>query len=75
VAINQVIHAEVAVGLESLDRLERALSGVGMRRLSLPWGASLLTARVRSGSTWRAVAVGASCFRTSSSVRTPRPAA
>ena len=45
VAINQVIYAEIAVGFQSQERLERTLNGVGIRRLSLPWAASWLTAR------------------------------
>lgn len=43
-AINQVIHAEVAVGFASQDRLERTL-GVGLVRLGLPWATSWLVAR------------------------------
>ncbi len=45
VGINQVIYAEIAVGFESQERLERTLNGVGIRRLTLPWSASWLTAR------------------------------
>jgi len=39
-AINQVVYAEVAVGFASSERLERALQGVGLKRLSLPWAAA-----------------------------------
>jgi len=44
VAINQVIYAEVAVGFATQDRLERALQGVGIKRLSLPWASAWLVA-------------------------------
>jgi predicted nucleic acid-binding protein len=42
VAINQVIYAEIAVGFSTRERLERALQGVGIRRLSLPWASAWL---------------------------------
>lgn len=45
IGINQVIYAELAVGFATRERLERALGGVGVRRLALPWAASWLTAR------------------------------
>jgi predicted nucleic acid-binding protein len=44
VAINQVIYAEVAVGFATQARLERALQGVGIKRLSLPWASAWLVA-------------------------------
>ena len=40
VAINQVVYAEVAVGFSSAASLERALQGVGLERLSIPWSAA-----------------------------------
>ena len=40
VAINQVVYAEVAVGFASQERFERVLSGLGFRRLNLPFGAA-----------------------------------
>jgi predicted nucleic acid-binding protein len=44
VAINQVIYAEVAVGFATKERLERALQGAGIKRLSLPWASGWLVA-------------------------------
>jgi predicted nucleic acid-binding protein len=44
VAINQVVYAEVAVGFATQQRLERALQGVGIKRLSLPWASAWLVA-------------------------------
>lgn len=44
-AINQIVYAELAVGFASLERLERTLQGVGLKRLSLPWAASWLVSR------------------------------
>jgi predicted nucleic acid-binding protein len=40
VAINQVVYAEVAVGFTRQERFERVLSGLGFRRLSVPFGAA-----------------------------------
>ena len=39
VAINQIVYAELAVGFRRQERLDRALQGVGIVRLSLPWAA------------------------------------
>lgn len=44
-AINQVIYAEVAVGLADRGHLERTLQGVGLMRIGLPWAAAWLVAR------------------------------
>jgi predicted nucleic acid-binding protein len=44
VAINQIIYAEIAVGFATQQRLERALRGVGVRRLALPWASAWLVA-------------------------------
>lgn len=44
VAINQVIYAEIAVGFATRERLERALQGAGIKRLSLPWASAWLVA-------------------------------
>jgi predicted nucleic acid-binding protein len=44
VAINQVIYAEIAVGFSTRERLERALQGAGIKRLSLPWASAWLVA-------------------------------
>jgi predicted nucleic acid-binding protein len=44
VAINQIVYAEVAVGFATQQRLERALQGVGIKRLSLPWASAWLVA-------------------------------
>ncbi len=38
-AINQVVYAEIAAGFASQAALERAVGGVGLVRLSLPWAA------------------------------------
>jgi predicted nucleic acid-binding protein len=40
IAINQIIYAEIAVGFATVERLERTLQGVGIKRLSLPWPAA-----------------------------------
>ena len=40
IAINQVIYAEIAPGYSTKARLERAVNGLGVRRLNLPFGAS-----------------------------------
>lgn len=40
IGINQVIYAELAAGYSSRERLERALGGVGVRRLNLPFSAA-----------------------------------
>lgn len=40
IAINQVVYAEIAVGFATIERLERTLQGVGLKRLSLPWAAA-----------------------------------
>lgn len=45
VAINQIIYAEIAVGFATQERLERALQGVGLVRLALPWAACWHAAR------------------------------
>ncbi len=45
VAINQVIYAEIAVGFNSRERLERTLQGAGIKRLSLPWASAWLVAQ------------------------------
>ncbi len=45
VAINQVIYAEIAVGFRTRARLERALQGAGIKRLSLPWASAWLVAQ------------------------------
>jgi predicted nucleic acid-binding protein len=44
VAINQVIYAEIAVGFATQEGIERALQGVGIVRLSLPWASAWLVA-------------------------------
>lgn len=44
-AINQVIYTEVAVGFATAERLDRTLSGVGFKRLGLPWAAAWLASR------------------------------
>lgn len=44
VAINQVIYAEIAVGFSTRRRLERALRGAHIQRLSLPWKSAWLVA-------------------------------
>ncbi len=49
VAINQVIYAEVAVGYTSQDRLERALGGIGVTRLNLPFSAAWRVAKAFAG--------------------------
>jgi len=38
-AINQIVYAEIAAGFADQSRLERAVGGVGLVRLSLPWAA------------------------------------
>lgn len=48
VAINQVVYAEVAVGYTSQDRLERALGGLGVTRLNLPFSAAWRVAKAFS---------------------------
>lgn len=48
IAINQVIYAEVAAGYRTQERLERALSGVGVQRLNLPFSAAWRVARAFS---------------------------
>lgn len=48
VAINQVIYAEIAAGYTTQDRLERTLSGVGVKRLNLPFSAAWRVARAFS---------------------------
>ena len=40
IAINQVVYAEIAVGFATIERLERTLQGVGLKRLGLPWAAA-----------------------------------
>lgn len=45
VAINQIVYAEIAVGYTSQDRLERALGGIGLTRLNLPFSAAWRVAR------------------------------
>ncbi len=45
VAINQVVYAEIAVGFESREQLERVLQRAGLARAGLPWAASWLAAR------------------------------
>jgi predicted nucleic acid-binding protein len=45
VAINQIISAELSVGFRSKDAFERALQGVGLVRLNLPWAAAWLASR------------------------------
>ncbi|MBA3746421.1 MAG: type II toxin-antitoxin system VapC family toxin [Solirubrobacterales bacterium] len=40
IAINQIVYAEVAVGFATIERLERTLQGVGLKRLGLPWAAA-----------------------------------
>lgn len=45
VAINQVIYAEVALGYTSQERLERALGGIGVSRVNLPFSAAWRVAR------------------------------
>ncbi len=44
-AINQIISAELAAGFASKDAFERALQGVGLVRLNLPWAAAWLASR------------------------------
>jgi predicted nucleic acid-binding protein len=44
-AINQIISAELAAGFTSKEAFERALQGVGLVRLNLPWAAAWLAAR------------------------------
>jgi predicted nucleic acid-binding protein len=39
IAINQIVYGEVAVGFRARERLNRALEGVGIVRLTLPWAA------------------------------------
>lgn len=48
IAINQVIYAEVAAGYRTQERLERALNGVGVQRLNLPFSAAWRVARAFS---------------------------
>jgi len=48
IAINQVIYAEVAASYRTQERLERALSGVGVQRLNLPFSAAWRVARAFS---------------------------
>lgn len=45
VAINQVIYAEIAVGFNARERLERTLRAAGLKRLSLPWASAWLVAQ------------------------------
>jgi predicted nucleic acid-binding protein len=45
VAINQIISAELSAGFSSKDAFERALQGVGLVRLNLPWAAAWLASR------------------------------
>ena len=45
VAINQIVSAELSVGFASKDAFERALQGVGLIRLNLPWAAAWLASR------------------------------
>lgn len=45
VAINQIIAAELAAGFASKDAFDRALGGVGLVRLNLPWAAAWLASR------------------------------
>ncbi len=45
VAINQVVYAEIAVGFDSREQLERVLQRAGLARVGLPWAASWLAAR------------------------------
>jgi predicted nucleic acid-binding protein len=45
VAINQVIYAEIAVGFNTRERLERTLQAAGLKRLSLPWASAWLVAQ------------------------------
>lgn len=45
VAINQIISAELSAGFASKDAFERALQGVGLVRLNLPWAAAWLASR------------------------------
>lgn len=44
-AVNPIIYAELSIGFETADDLDRALSGAGVRRLPLPYGAAWLAAR------------------------------
>lgn len=44
-AINQIISAELSAGFASKDTFERALQGVGLLRLSLPWASAWLASR------------------------------
>lgn len=45
VAINQIISAELSAGFTSKGAFERALQGVGLVRLNLPWAAAWLASR------------------------------
>jgi hypothetical protein len=45
VAINQIVSAELSAGFTSKDSFERALQGVGLVRLNLPWAAAWLASR------------------------------
>jgi len=48
VAINQVVYAEIAAGYSTQERLERALGGVGVKRLNLPFTAAWRVAQAFS---------------------------
>jgi len=45
VAINQIVYAEVAAGYTTQDLLERALGGMGVTRLNLPFSAAWRVAK------------------------------
>ncbi len=44
-AINQIISAELSAGFASQEAFERALQGVGLLRLNLPWASAWLASR------------------------------
>jgi len=48
IAINQVVYAEIAAAYSTQERLERALGGVGVKRLNLPFSAAWRVARAFS---------------------------
>lgn len=45
VGVNPIIYAELCLGFEDESQLERTFAGVGVRRLTLPYGAAWPAAR------------------------------
>lgn len=42
VGVNQLVYAEISISFSTLSELDHVLSGLGIERIDLPWGAALM---------------------------------